>query len=57
MKNTTQFLEQMILFHTNINKKDTRWTVCKMQCLKNDLQLNVSEGSVSPIKPILMVVL
>ena len=57
MKNTTQFLEQMILFHTNINKKDTRWTVCKMQCLKNDLQFNVSEGSVSPIKPILMVVL
>ena len=36
MKNTARFLEQMILTHTNINKKDTRRTVCKMQCLKND---------------------
>ena len=35
--NTTQFLEQNIFFHTNINNKNTCKIACKMQCLKNGL--------------------
>ena len=32
--NTAQFLEQKILFHTNINNKNLGKIVCKMQSLK-----------------------
>ena len=34
--NTSQFIEQQILFRTNINKNTCKM-VCKMQCLKNGL--------------------
>ena len=34
-----QFLEQQIFFHTNINNKNTRKIVCKMQYLKNGFYL------------------
>ena len=33
--NTTQVLEQKILFHTNINNENICKIVCKTQCLKN----------------------
>ena len=36
-KNTAQFSEQEILFHTNINNKSTCKIVCKMEYLKNGL--------------------
>ena len=37
VQNTAQFFEQKVLFHTNINNKNTCKIVCKMQCLKNSL--------------------
>ena len=40
------------LFHRNRNNKITCKIVCKMQFLKNGLQFNVSESSVSSINPI-----
>ena len=34
----------------NINNKNKCKVVCKMQCLKNGLQFNVSDGAVSLIE-------
>ena len=52
IQNTAQLLEQKILFHPNINNKNMCKIICKMQCLKNGLKFNVSEGSVSSINHI-----
>ena len=50
------FFEQKILFQGfvphNINNKNTWKIVCKLQCLKNSLQFNISNGSISPVNPI-----
>ena len=40
------------MYHINVNNTDTSKIVCKMQCLKNDLYFNVSDGSVSSINPV-----
>ena len=52
MQNTAQFLEQKVLFHKSMNNKNTCEIVCKMQCLKNGLQFNVSNGSLSSTDPV-----
>ena len=45
-------VEQKIVLHPNTKDKITYKIVYKMQCLKNDLSSNISEGSLSSVNPI-----